>query len=67
TAEQAHALLEPMLQPAEVYPFHIQLIKHGRRTCSARKPDCPACPLRRACPSAATFHPALGRAKRRRP
>ena len=67
TAEQTHALLEPMLRPAEVYPFHIQLIKHGRRTCSARKPDCPACPLRRACPSVAAFHPELARgaAKRR--
>jgi endonuclease-3 len=35
-----------------MYPFHIQLIKHGRRTCTAQRPDCPACPLRRVCPSA---------------
>ncbi|HEX7879168.1 MAG TPA: endonuclease III [Candidatus Eisenbacteria bacterium] len=29
-----------------------QLIWHGRRICTARKPDCPNCPLRDWCPSA---------------
>ena len=29
------------------------LIWHGRRVCAARKPNCPACPLRDICPSAA--------------
>ena len=52
TPEKAFELLEPMLKPDEVYPFHIQLIKHGRRTCSARKPKCSACPLAAGCPSA---------------
>lgn len=28
------------------------LIFHGRRTCTARKPDCPNCVLNRLCPSA---------------
>jgi endonuclease-3 len=28
------------------------LIWHGRRVCSARKPDCPACTLAKNCPSA---------------
>ncbi len=31
------------------------LIWHGRRTCSARKPDCAACTLDKLCPSAFTF------------
>ena len=61
TAEQAHDLLEPMLKPEQIYPFHIQLIKHGRRTCTARRPKCPSCPLRAGCPSAAAFHPELAR------
>ncbi|MCH7698433.1 MAG: endonuclease III [Chloroflexi bacterium] len=52
TPEQAFELLEPMLEPKQVYPFHIQLIKHGRRTCSARKPKCGECPLASECPSA---------------
>ena len=64
TAEQAHELLEPMLTPEQVYPFHIQLIKHGRRTCTARRPKCPSCPLRAGCPSAAVFHPELATARR---
>ena len=52
TPEQAFELLEPMLKARQVYPFHIQLIKHGRRTCSARKPKCSVCPLAARCPSA---------------
>jgi len=63
TAERAHELLEAKLKPEQVYPFHIQLIKHGRRTCSAQRPKCPACPLASRCPSAATFHPELRRAR----
>jgi endonuclease-3 len=55
TAEQAHQLLEAMVAPDDVYAFHIQLIKHGRRTCGAQRPKCAECPLRDGCPSAATF------------
>jgi len=29
------------------------LIWHGRRVCAARRPNCPACPLRDICPAAA--------------
>ncbi|MDD4956074.1 MAG: endonuclease III [Candidatus Omnitrophica bacterium] len=31
------------------------LIQHGRRTCKARKPDCPGCPVAGLCPSAGKF------------
>jgi endonuclease-3 len=31
------------------------LIWHGRRRCTARKPDCPNCELRSLCPSASSF------------
>jgi endonuclease-3 len=31
------------------------LIWHGRRRCTARKPDCPNCELREICPSATSF------------
>ena len=33
------------------------LIWHGRRRCSARKPDCPNCELRTLCPSAGKLSP----------
>jgi endonuclease-3 len=32
------------------YETHVLLIRHGRRTCVARSPRCPDCPLRRICP-----------------
>ena len=49
-AEQAHAALEAVVDPARYYRFHMLLIKHGRRTCAARRPACARCPLL-ACPS----------------
>ena len=35
---------------AFAYEAHVLLIRHGRRTCVARAPRCPECPLRRMCP-----------------
>ncbi len=51
-AAEAHELLEGMLAPDEVYPFHMSLIKHGRRICKAQRPLCPQCVLAHGCPSA---------------
>ncbi len=51
TPEQAHALLESLVNPRDYYEFHMLLIKHGRRTCDARRPRCDACPLERSCPA----------------
>ena len=55
TAEKAHALLESAVPEEEYYAFHIGLIKHGRRTCSAQRPACGACVLADLCPSAGKF------------
>jgi len=51
-ADRAHELLEGLLAPEQVYPFHMSLIRHGRRICKARRPLCPECPLAPRCPSA---------------
>jgi endonuclease III len=32
--------------------FHVNLLRHGRRTCHAQRPACGDCALRRMCPSA---------------
>jgi endonuclease-3 len=48
--ERAHDLLEEVLQPDEMYPFHVELIRHGRDTCRAPRPICGLCPLTDACP-----------------
>jgi endonuclease-3 len=50
TADQAHRLLEAIVTPGDYYTFHMLLIKHGRRTCIARRPFCARCPLLE-CPS----------------
>lgn len=55
SAEKAHEALEALVAPEEVYDFHVALIKHGRRTCSARRPRCDVCPLNDLCPAAGRF------------
>ena len=50
SAVKVHDALEAQLEPDEVYPFHVDLIQHGRRTCHARGPKCEACPLLERCP-----------------
>lgn len=57
TPEQAHALLEALVDPADYYRFHMLLIKHGRRTCHARRPACGRCPLAPDCPASAFLSP----------
>jgi endonuclease-3 len=47
--ERAHDLLEEVLLPEEVYPFHVELIRHGRDTCRAPRPICGLCPLTDVC------------------
>jgi endonuclease III len=46
---KAHDLLEEVLRPEEVYPFHVELIRHGRDTCRAPRPICGLCPLTDVC------------------
>jgi endonuclease-3 len=31
--------------------FHVNLLRHGRRTCHARRPQCEECALLRMCPT----------------
>jgi len=36
--------------PGAELELHVNLLRHGRRTCHARRPACEACALRRMCP-----------------
>lgn len=47
--DRAHDLLEGSLQPDEMYPFHVEVIRHGRDTCRAPRPVCGLCPLTDEC------------------
>jgi endonuclease III len=49
--DEAHdELLRLAADGEDAYEIHVLLIRHGRRTCTARSPNCPECPLRRMCP-----------------
>jgi endonuclease III len=50
SAQQAQLLLEAIVPPDQAYNFHVNLIRHGRRTCRAQRPLCTACPLEDICP-----------------
>ena len=47
--EKAHVELEQLVPEENYYPFHLNLIRHGRRVCSSRNPECAECSLRDLC------------------
>jgi endonuclease-3 len=49
--------LQTLLPVSEWSLFSQALIIHGRHVCTARKPDCPHCPLRELCRSRETRVP----------
>jgi endonuclease-3 len=49
SAAKAHQVLEANVPQQWHYPFHINLIRHGRQVCHARKPECDVCVLRDLC------------------
>ena len=48
--EEAHDEALRLVDAADAYEFHVSLIRHGRRTCTARSPRCLECPLLSLCP-----------------
>lgn len=48
---KAHEELAKLVPANRVLEFHIQLIRHGREVCSARRPQCAECALIDLCPS----------------
>ncbi|HJW76153.1 MAG TPA: hypothetical protein VJ787_10875, partial [Thermoleophilia bacterium] len=55
SAEDAHAVLTALAGPKDVYALHVNLVRHGRSICHARRPECPRCPLEAICPAAERF------------
>lgn len=53
--EEMHDEMLAITPKGEELEFHINLLRHGRRTCHARRPECAACALQRMCPSAFSF------------
>jgi len=54
--------LMALVPESEWLDFNFLLVDHGRAVCQARKPRCPACFLRKLCPSAVKFYPELKKA-----
>jgi endonuclease III len=49
--EELHDQMLAICKPGEELELHVNLLRHGRRTCHSRVPDCPSCALRLMCPS----------------
>lgn len=48
--DKAHDVLNAVVPPDLRFSLHIQLIRHGRAVCTARRPDCGRCGLADLCP-----------------
>jgi endonuclease-3 len=48
--DDLHDQMMALTPSGEELEFHLNLLRHGRRTCYAQRPDCPGCALRRMCP-----------------
>ena len=53
--ERQHDQMLALTPPGAELELHINLLRHGRRTCHARRPECRACALARMCPSRREF------------
>ncbi len=47
---ELHDEMLEITPPGAELELHLNLLRHGRRTCHARRPECPSCALRRMCP-----------------
>jgi endonuclease III len=53
--EELHDEMLALTPPGQELELHVNLLRHGRRTCHARKPACKDCALARMCPSRKDF------------
>ena len=53
--EQLHDQMLALTPRGEELELHVNLLRHGRRTCHARRPACARCALARMCPSRVLF------------
>jgi endonuclease-3 len=53
--ERLHDQMLALTPPGQELELHVNLLRHGRRTCHARSPACDECALARMCPSRGDF------------
>ncbi len=61
--EELHDQMLALTPAGEELELHVNLLRHGRRTCHARGPACDRCALARMCPSRGLFQPRGSTAK----
>ena len=49
--EEMHDEMLAFTPRGQELELHVNLLRHGRRTCHARRPDCDGCALLRMCPT----------------
>ena len=54
-SQRLHDQMLAITPPGAELELHVNLLRHGRRTCHARAPECDACALARMCPARASF------------
>jgi endonuclease III len=59
SAEKAHEFLEQIVPRDQYYPFHLQMIWHGRQVCHARNPQCGVCVVQQVCDYYASLPPEI--------
>jgi endonuclease-3 len=62
--EELHDQMLALTPPGQELELHVNLLRHGRRACHARRPACGDCALARMCPSRGLFSPAEAPRKR---
>jgi endonuclease-3 len=55
--EELHDAMLALTPPGAELELHVNLLRHGRRTCHAQRPACASCHLRRSCPSSRLMEP----------
>jgi endonuclease-3 len=47
--EKAHSVLRPLIPEGRALSFHMNLLDHGKTTCTARTPSCGSCAISHLC------------------
>jgi endonuclease-3 len=55
SSRELHDSMLALTPRGQELELHVNLLRHGRRTCHARTPECHRCALARMCPSAFSF------------
>lgn len=59
TLGSAHRILGAITPPQDVYSFHVNLVRHGRRVCKAGRPLCAECVIEPLCPASTAEEPSV--------